>query len=56
MYISTPDNSTSQSKMYVKSNKSINLNTGVFDWDNMTRATSKKIDDGIFSYYYFVYI
>ena len=46
MYISTPDISTSQSKMYVKSNKAINLNTGVFDWNNMTSSTSIKIDDG----------
>ncbi len=36
----------SQSKMYVKSNKSINLNTGVFDWFNMTSSTCIKIDDG----------
>jgi hypothetical protein len=32
--------------MYFKSNKSINLNTVVFDWDNMTSPTIIKIDDG----------
>jgi hypothetical protein len=36
----------SQSKMYVKSNISIDLNTCVFDWDNMTSSISIKIDDG----------
>ena len=36
----------SQSQMYVKSNKAINLNTGVFDWNNMTSSTSIKINDG----------
>jgi hypothetical protein len=46
MYISTPDNSMSQSKMYVKSRKSTNSNTGVCDWDNMTSSTNIKMDDG----------
>jgi hypothetical protein len=32
--------------MYFKSDTSINLHTGVFDWNNMTSQTSIKIDDG----------
>jgi hypothetical protein len=50
MYISTPDNSMSLSKMYIKSNKVINLNSGAFNWDTMTSTTNVKIDDitGIF--------
>ncbi len=48
MYISTPDISTSLSKMYVKSNQSINLHSSVFDWDNMTSRTAINLyDDGV---------
>ncbi len=35
MYISTPDNSASLSKIFVKSNQSVNLHAGVFDWNNI---------------------
>ncbi len=50
MYISTPDNSMSLSKMYIKSNKVINLNSCASNRDTMTSTTNVKIDDitGIF--------
>ncbi len=51
MYISAPDIFTSQSKMYVKSNKASTLNTGEFDWNDMTSTASIKIDDGTGIFY-----